>query len=96
MWVTCSNHVPHAVSQAPAEAEAQCCSMAKAGLVDVVATEDMDALTFGAPKLVRNMMSQTSGKDDVAAREYDYNKVRGWTLRKVKTSPCICFSHTVA
>ena len=49
--------------------------MAKAGLVDVVATEDMDALTFGAPKLVRNMMSQTSSKDDVAAREYDYSKV---------------------
>lgn len=67
--------------QAPAEAEAQCCSMAKAGLVDVVATEDMDALTFGAPKLVRNMMSQTSGKDDVAAREYNYDKVGGQGMR---------------
>lgn len=50
--------------------------MAKAGLVDVVATEDMDALTFGAPRLVRNMMNPAS-KDDAGAREYEYTKVGG-------------------
>lgn len=38
------------VIDAPSEAEAQCASMAKAGLVYGVATEDMDVLTFGAPR----------------------------------------------
>lgn len=38
------------VIDAPTEAEAQCAAMAKAGLVYGVATEDMDCLTFGAPK----------------------------------------------
>ena len=41
------NHmgVPYVV--APCEAEAQCAEMSKAGEVYAVATEDMDALTFG-------------------------------------------------
>jgi flap endonuclease-1 len=38
------------VIDAPSEAEAQCAEMAKAGLVYGVATEDMDCLTFGAPR----------------------------------------------
>lgn len=38
------------VIDAPTEAEAQCAVMAKAGLVYGVATEDMDCLTFGAPR----------------------------------------------
>lgn len=35
------------VVEAPGEAEAQCAAMCRAGLVYGVATEDMDALTFG-------------------------------------------------
>ncbi len=38
--------------QAPGEAEAQCAALAKAGKVYATATEDMDALTFGTPKLL--------------------------------------------
>jgi hypothetical protein len=38
------------VIDAPSEAEAQCAEMAKGGLVYGVATEDMDCLTFGAPR----------------------------------------------
>jgi flap endonuclease-1 len=41
------------VIDAPTEAEAQCAAMAKAGLVYGVATEDMDCLTFGAPRSAR-------------------------------------------
>lgn len=40
---------------APCEAEAQCAALAKAGKVYGVATEDMDALTFGTPVLLRHM-----------------------------------------
>ncbi|XP_068249593.1 flap endonuclease 1 [Palaemon carinicauda] len=40
---------------APCEAEAQCAALAKAGKVYGVATEDMDALTFGTPILLRHM-----------------------------------------
>ena len=36
--------------QAPEEADSQCAYLNKKGLVDAVLTEDMDILTFGAPK----------------------------------------------
>jgi flap endonuclease-1 len=39
--------------QAPSEAECLCCHLAISGRVDLVATEDLDALVFGAPKLLR-------------------------------------------
>jgi flap endonuclease-1 len=39
--------------QAPSEAECLCSHLAMAGRVDAVATEDLDALVFGAPKLLR-------------------------------------------
>ena len=43
--------------QAPEEADSQCAYLNKKGLVDAVLTEDMDILTFGAPKIVRNLSS---------------------------------------
>ncbi|VDM02430.1 unnamed protein product [Schistocephalus solidus] len=43
------------VVQAPGEAEAQCSVLAKAGKVYAVGTEDMDALAFGAPVLLRHL-----------------------------------------
>ncbi|CAJ0571256.1 unnamed protein product, partial [Mesorhabditis spiculigera] len=43
------------VVEAPCEAEAQCAALAKAGKVYGAATEDMDALTFGASVLLRHM-----------------------------------------
>lgn len=43
------------VIQAPGEAEAQCSYMCKTGKVNCVGTEDMDALTFGAKILIRNI-----------------------------------------
>lgn len=39
--------------EAPGEAEAQCASMCKNGIVDAVLSDDMDTLTFGAPILLR-------------------------------------------
>jgi flap endonuclease-1 len=41
--------------KAPCEAEAQCCALVKAGLCYAVATEDMDALTFGTDVLLRHL-----------------------------------------
>jgi 5'-3' exonuclease len=48
------------VIDAPSEAEAQCASMAAAGLVYGAATEDMDCLTFGCPTLIRHLMAPSS------------------------------------
>lgn len=45
------------VVESPGEAEAQCAELAKGGKVYATATEDMDALTFGTPRLVRHMLS---------------------------------------
>lgn len=43
------------VVEAPGEAEASCAALARAGLADAVATEDMDALAFGAPVMIKNL-----------------------------------------
>jgi len=45
------------VVQAPpgGEAEAQCAELCRAGKVFAVGSEDMDALTFGAPVLLRHL-----------------------------------------
>lgn len=60
------------VVTSPSEAEAQCAQLCKEGLVYAIATEDMDGLTFAAPKLIRNL---SSGKSDDKAREYTFSKV---------------------
>lgn len=41
--------------EAPGEAEATCAALCKAGLVYATGTEDMDALTFGTPRLLRHL-----------------------------------------
>mmetsp|Transcript_18684 Transcript_18684/g.33805 ORF Transcript_18684/g.33805 Transcript_18684/m.33805 type:complete len:466 (+) Transcript_18684:351-1748(+) len=46
------------VINAPAEAEAQCAALVKAGIASAVASEDMDALTFGAEVLLRGFNSK--------------------------------------
>eukprot|EP01083_Nonionella_stella_P041433 112359_1 len=53
------------VVQAPGEAEATCAAMAKANLVYATATEDMDALTFQTPVLVRHLMQSAARKDPI-------------------------------
>lgn len=50
------------IVQAPSEAEAQCAQLCKEGLVYAAATEDMDSLTFGCPRLVRNLTSANNDK----------------------------------
>jgi len=64
------------VVDAPCEAEAQCAELAKAGVVWATATEDMDALTFRTPKLVRKLTFSQSSKDkSQAIIEIDCEKV---------------------
>jgi flap endonuclease-1 len=45
------------VVEAPYEAEAQCAALARAGKVYAAVSEDMDTLTFGAPRLVRKLFA---------------------------------------
>jgi len=62
---------------APEEADSQCAYLAKMGLVDGVFTEDMDILTFGSPKIIRNL---TSNK--INTTEINLNKL----LKKLELS----------
>ena len=50
------------VIEAPCEAEAQCAALAKQGHVFASASEDMDTLTFGTPKLLRKFTAPESKK----------------------------------
>ncbi|KAG8465794.1 hypothetical protein KFE25_005364 [Diacronema lutheri] len=43
------------VVEAPGEAEATCAALCAAGHAYAVASEDMDALTFGAPRMLKNL-----------------------------------------
>uniref|UniRef100_A0A0P4W461 Flap endonuclease 1 n=1 Tax=Scylla olivacea TaxID=85551 RepID=A0A0P4W461_SCYOL len=59
--------------EAPCEAEAQCAALAKAGKVYGVATEDMDALTFGTPILLRHMTFSEARKMPI--KEFHLSRV---------------------
>lgn len=61
------------VIEAPGEAEAQCAQLCKDGLVWAISTEDMDSLTFGTPRLLRQLMAPASQK--VPVNQFDYQKV---------------------
>ncbi|XP_019427473.1 PREDICTED: flap endonuclease 1-like isoform X3 [Lupinus angustifolius] len=61
------------VVEAPSEAEAQCAALCKAGKVYAVASEDMDSLTFGAPKFLRHLMDPSSKK--VPVMEFEIEKI---------------------
>ncbi|XP_050433715.1 flap endonuclease 1 [Adelges cooleyi] len=57
--------------EAPCEAEAQCAAMVKAGKVYATATEDMDALTFGSPVLLRHLTFSEARKMPIQEFQYD-------------------------
>ena len=52
--------IPYIVSNE--EADSQCAYLSKKGIVYGVYTEDMDILTFGAQKIIRNLTSYKSVK----------------------------------
>jgi len=58
------------VVTAPCEAEAQAAAMARNGLVWAIATEDMDALTFRTPVLLRKMTFANAAKTDIQQMNY--------------------------
>jgi flap endonuclease-1 len=53
------------VINAPCEAEAQCAELVKSGKVYATGTEDMDALTFGTPIILRKLTMPESAKEKV-------------------------------
>jgi flap endonuclease-1 len=61
------------VVQAESEAEAQCSELVRHGKAWAVATEDMDALTFGSPILLRHLTFSAAAKRPVA--EYHIDRV---------------------
>ncbi|KAK9094791.1 hypothetical protein Scep_026260 [Stephania cephalantha] len=44
------------VIEAPSKAEAECTTLYKSGVVYVVASEDMDSLTFGTPRFIHHLI----------------------------------------
>lgn len=58
------------VVEAPCEAEAQAAALAKAGKVWATGTEDMDAMTFATPVLVRKMAFANQSKSKVQTIDY--------------------------
>lgn len=76
--------------QAPCEAESQCAALQKAGKVYGVATEDMDALTFGTEVLLRHMTFSEARKMPI--KEFYLNKVleaAELTMDQVYQDTCI-------
>ncbi|KAG8363982.1 hypothetical protein BUALT_Bualt19G0079000 [Buddleja alternifolia] len=61
------------VIEAPSEAEAQCAALCKADKVYAMASEDMDSLTFGAPRFLRHLMDPSSKK--IPVMEFEVSKV---------------------
>ncbi|XP_044467035.1 flap endonuclease 1 isoform X2 [Mangifera indica] len=61
------------VVEAPSEAEAQCAALCKSDKVYAVASEDMDSLTFGAPRFLRHLMDPSSRK--VPVMEFEVAKI---------------------
>ena len=61
--------------------------MCQEGLVYGVATDDMDALTFGAPKLVRHLVAPGQGSAKPGIDEYDMAALlEGMGLTQVRAS----------
>ncbi|KQK05142.1 flap endonuclease 1-A [Brachypodium distachyon] len=61
------------VVEAPCEAEAQCAALCIKDKVYAVASEDMDSLTFGAPRFVRHLMDPSSRK--IPIMEFEVAKI---------------------
>ncbi|GLT96536.1 hypothetical protein SLE2022_141510 [Rubroshorea leprosula] len=61
------------VIDAPSEAEAQCAALCNLGKVYAVASEDMDSLTFGAPRFLHHLMDPSSRK--VPVMEFEVEKI---------------------
>ena len=59
------------VIEAPCEAEAQCAAIVKSGRAYATVTEDMDALTFGSPVLLRHMTFSESRKAPIVEVRLD-------------------------
>ena len=82
------------IVEAPSEAEAQCAEMVKKGVVWAIATEDMDALTFGTPRLLRHMTYAESRKMPIVEIELE-EVLKGLSLTMVEfIDMCILVSHT--
>ncbi|XP_020100185.1 flap endonuclease 1-A isoform X1 [Ananas comosus] len=61
------------IIEAPCEAEAECAALCKSDKVYAVASEDMDSLTFGAPRFLRHLMDPSSKK--IPVMEFEIAKV---------------------
>lgn len=59
---------------APMEAEAEAAALCKAGLVWATGTEDMDALTFQTPILIRKLTFANASSKGATVQQMEYKK----------------------
>ncbi|KAG7339447.1 XPG I domain containing protein [Nitzschia inconspicua] len=62
------------VIMAPMEAEAEAAALCRAGLVWATGTEDMDALTFQTPVLIRKLTFANASSKNATIQQIDYKK----------------------
>ena len=77
------------VVTAPCEAEAQCAELARKNRVYATATEDMDALTFKTPKLLRKLTFSQVLIDKTIARLLRYLNCLNYCLQGNKAQPIV-------
>ena len=77
------------VVTAPCEAEAQCAELARKNRVYATATEDMDALTFKTPKLLRKLTFSQVLIDKTVARLLRYLNCLNYCLQGNKAQPIV-------
>ncbi|KAM3841625.1 flap endonuclease 1-like isoform 2-T3 [Vipera latastei] len=80
--------------QAPAEAEATCAALVKSGHAWCAATEDMDALPFGAVRLLRHLSAKESHLEEISlptvlqklgmTQEQSHPVPDGWCLAETR------------
>jgi flap endonuclease-1 len=63
------------IIQAKSEAEATCAALVKSGLCSAISTEDMDALTLGAPRVTRHLSASESKKKKIPLTEIQLDVV---------------------
>ena len=61
---------------APCEAEASCAALCQAGRVYATATEDMDALTFGSPVMLKNLFDTESSRTQTKRPVFELHLAR--------------------
>ncbi|CEP22213.1 YEN1 [Cyberlindnera jadinii] len=69
--------------QAPADGEAECAKLQRAGVVDYVMSNDSDALAYGAGKMLKNFARHREDKPASTAGTQYFKKTQDWWVTPI-------------